>query len=230
MAQSQGIKQGWWHKVFPRSKVLIILKPLVQWFQELGTLSSQAIYLQWVLNLQHQTPVYLSNSVFKLKDIGRLTYFLSLQINYKSNGDICVNQSKYVKDLLHKAGMDSCKSASTPCKPYNSLLLTEGEPLSDPSLYRTIVGSLQYLTFTRPDIAYAINTVCQFMAKPTEVHFGAVKRILRFLKGTMQHGITFSANTEVRINAFSDADWDADLNTRRSITGYVIYIDCNPVS
>nr|XP_028965074.1 uncharacterized protein LOC108170699 [Malus domestica] len=151
-------------------------------------------------------------------------------ITYKSNGDIGVNQSKYVKDLLHKAGMDSCKPASTPCKPHTPLLLNEGDPLSDPTLYRSIVGSLQYLTFTRPDIAYAVNTVCQFMAKPTEVHFGAVKRILRFLKGTMHHGITFSAHTEVGIHAFSDADWAADLNTRRSVTGYVVYIGCNPVS
>ncbi|KAM1541869.1 hypothetical protein ACFX15_011235 [Malus domestica] len=170
------------------------------------------------------------SEVFELKDMGRLTYFLGLQITYKSNGDIGVNQSKYVKDLLHKAGMDSCKPASTPCKPHTPLLLNEGDPLSDPTLYRSIVGSLQYLTFTRPDIAYAVNTVCQFMAKPTEVHFGAVKRILRFLKGTMHHGITFSAHTEVGIHAFSDADWAADLNTRRSVTGYVVYIGCNPVS
>ncbi|CAN6696160.1 unnamed protein product [Malus baccata var. baccata] len=170
------------------------------------------------------------SKVFELKDMGRLTYFLGLQITYKSNGDIGVNQSKYVKDLLHKAGMDSCKPASTPSKPHTHLLLNEGDPLSDPTLYRNIVGSLQYLTFTRPDIAYAVNTVCQFMAKPTEVHFGAVKRILRFLKGTMHHGITFSAHTDVGIHAFSDADWVADLNTRSSVTGYVVYIGSNPVS
>ena len=126
--------------------------------------------------------------------------------------------------------MDSCKPASTPCKPHTHLLLNEEDSLSDPTLYRSIVGSLLYLTFTRPDIAYAVNTVCQFMAKPTEIHFGAVKRILRFLKGTMQHGITFSANTEVQINAFSDAYWVVDLNTRRSVIVYVVYIGCNPVS
>lgn len=72
------------------------------------------------------------SEVFELKDMGRLTYFLALQVNYKKNGDICVNQSKYVKDLLHKAGMESCKPASTLCKPHNPMLAPEGKVLIDP--------------------------------------------------------------------------------------------------
>ncbi|XP_050121443.1 uncharacterized mitochondrial protein AtMg00810-like [Malus sylvestris] len=170
-------------------------------------------------------------AVFELKDIGRLTYFLGLQVQYKVNGDIFVRQSKYIKDLLHKAMMDSCKPATTPCKPHNSLILNEEEVLADPSLYGSLVGLLQYLTFTRPDIAFAVNLEDQFMVSPTEMHFGAVKRILRFLQGTMQLAITFSANTELGITAFNDSDWAADfLNTKRSVIGYVVYIGCNPVS
>ncbi|CAN6717967.1 unnamed protein product [Malus baccata var. baccata] len=157
-------------------------------------------------------------AVFELKDMGRLTYFLGLQVQYKVNGDIFIRQSKYIKDLLHKAGMDSCKPATTPL-------------LADPSLYGSLVSLLQYLTFTRPDIAFAVNLECQFMVSPTEMHFGVVKRILRFLQGTMQHGITFSANTELGITAFSDSDWAAYfLNTKRFVIGYVVYIGCNPVS
>ncbi|CAN6723070.1 unnamed protein product [Malus baccata var. baccata] len=156
-------------------------------------------------------------AVFKLKDMGILTYFLGLQVQYKVNGDIFVSQFKYIKDLLHKVEMDSCKPAATPCKPHNSLLLNEGGMLADPSLYRSLVGSLQYLTFTRLDIAFAVNSV-------------SVKRILRFLQGTMQHVITFLANTELGITTFSDSDWAADLNTRRSVTVYVVYIGCNPMS
>ncbi|XP_068328105.1 uncharacterized mitochondrial protein AtMg00810-like [Pyrus communis] len=129
------------------------------------------------------------SSVFDLKDLGKLIYFLGLQIQYKPNGDIFVNQSKYIKDLLHKAGMESCKPANTPCKPHNQMLMTEGELIPDPSSYRSIVGSLQYLTLTRPDIAFAMNAVCQDMHSPTEIHFGVVKRILRYLQGTMQQGI-----------------------------------------
>lgn len=136
--------------------------------------------------------------------MGRLNYFLGLQISYKPNGDIFVNQSKYNIDFTHKAGMDSCKLATTSCKPHNSLLIIEGEPLTDPTLYRSIVGSLQYLTFTRSDIAFSINSVCQFMKSPTDIHLGVVKRILRYLKSTVQSGIVYSADVEPNLNAFSD--------------------------
>lgn len=102
------------------------------------------------------------SDIFDIKDIGKLTNFFGLQITYRSNGDIFVNQSKYVKDLIHKTGMDSCKHASTPCEPHNKLMMSEGTLLSDPSLYRSIVGSLQYLIFTRPYIAFAVNSVCHF--------------------------------------------------------------------
>ncbi|KAM2142505.1 hypothetical protein ACFX1Q_008652 [Malus domestica] len=110
------------------------------------------------------------------------------------------------------------------------MLHSEGQLLTDPTSYRSIVGSLQYLTFTRLDIAFAVNTICQFMSSPTDVHFGAVKRIIRYLQGTMNIGITFSANTVSKLTAFSDSDWAADLNTRRSITGYVVYLGNNPIS
>lgn len=86
--------------------------------------------------------------VFDLKDLGKLTFFLGLQIQYKENGDIFVDQAKYIKNLIHKASLDSCKPATTPCKPHTSLLMNEGNPLTNPSTYRSIVGSLQYLTFT----------------------------------------------------------------------------------
>ena len=168
--------------------------------------------------------------VFYLKALGQLTYFLGLQIHYKSNGDIFVNQEKCIKDLIHKAGMDNCRPCSTPCQPHHSVLVAEGELLSEPTLYRSLVGVLQYLTFTRPDIAFAVNNVCQFMSAPTDVHFGLVKRILRFLQGTMNCGLTFTAGTALQIKGYSDSDWATDVNTRRSITGYVIFLGANHVS
>ncbi|CAN6690958.1 unnamed protein product [Malus baccata var. baccata] len=168
--------------------------------------------------------------VFKLKDTGKLTYFLGLQVHYKNNGNLFVNQSKNIKDLIHKAGMDSCKPATTPCKPHQQLLDEEGTVLTDPTLYRSLVGSLKYLTFTRPDIAYAVNSACQFMSSPTELHFAFVKRIIRYLQGTIQHGILYSSDTVLDLNAFSDSDWAADLNTRRSVTGYVVFLGNNHIS
>lgn len=141
-----------------------------------------------------------------------------------------MNQAKYIKDLIHKIGLEPCKSAATPCKHHTSMLMTEGNPLRDPSTYRSIVGSLQYLTFTRPDIAFTVNSMCQFMTTPIEVHFGVVKWILRYLQETIQFGICYSANAEMNLNAFSDADWAADLNTRRLMTRYVVFLGNNPIS
>ncbi|CAN6698272.1 unnamed protein product [Malus baccata var. baccata] len=100
--------------------------------------------------------------VFELKDMGQLSYFLGLQLTYKDNGDIFLSQSKYARDLIHK--------------PNTQLLASEGTPLADPTTYRSLVGALQYLTFTRPDLSYSVNVACQYMNSPTEVHFALSKK------------------------------------------------------
>ncbi|VVA28366.1 PREDICTED: Retrovirus-related Pol poly from transposon, partial [Prunus dulcis] len=167
---------------------------------------------------------------FEMKDLGGLKYFLGIEISCKSNGDIFVSQQKYATDLLAKSGMSSCKPCPTPLKPHTQILLTDGIPLKDPKQYRSIVGALQYLTFTRPDIAYSVNTVCQFINNPTEHHFFLVKRILRYLQGTLSHGFTYSSLGPLLLSAYSDSDWADDINTRRSTTGFVVYLGSNPVS
>ncbi|VVA37944.1 PREDICTED: Retrovirus-related Pol poly from transposon, partial [Prunus dulcis] len=99
------------------------------------------------------------SEVFELKDLGKLKYFLGLEVQYHSEGKIFVNQAKYARDLIKKASMETCKPCSTPSKPHHQVLKDEGTLLSSPTLFRSIVGALQYLTFTRPDIAFAVNTV-----------------------------------------------------------------------
>lgn len=143
--------------------------------------------------------------------MGQLTYFMGLQVQYKENWDIFVNQSKYIKDLVHKEGMDSCKFANTPCKTHHQMLHTKGQFLTYPTTYRSIVGSLQYLTFTRLNIAFIVDTVCQFMTLPTDIHFGDVKRIIRYLQRTINIGIAFFADAVTQLNAFLNSDWVADL-------------------
>ncbi|XP_021834130.1 uncharacterized protein LOC110773931 [Prunus avium] len=108
---------------------------------------------------------------------------------------------------------------------------TDGSPLADPTHYRQIVGALQYLTITRPDIAYAVQHVSQFMSSPSDTHLEAVKRILRYLKGTLGHGLSLycSANPSLLI-AYSDADWAGCPDTRRSTTGYCIFLGPNLIS
>lgn len=125
-----------------------------------------------------------------------------------------------------KAGMESCKSSPTPSKPHTQLLISEGTPLADPSYYISILGTLQYLTFIRPDIAYLVNIVCQFMNRPTDAHLFLVKRILRYL---LECGLTYTPYV-TQIHGYSDADWATDINTRHSITNYIVFIGDNPIS
>lgn len=164
---------------------------------------------------------------FDMKDLGQLSYFLGFQVCYTTSG-IHMNQSKYATDLLSKAGLLNCKPSPIPCLCTTKLLKYEGIPLLDPSLYRSLVGGLQYLTFSLPNIAFAINSLCQFMHTPTE-SFVAMKRVLRYVAGTLGHGIHFTSG-HVHFQAYSDADWSGDVNDQRSTKGYVVFLDNNPIS
>ena len=106
---------------------------------------------------------------FDLKDLGRLHYFLGLQINYTSAG-LFVHQSKYAFDLFHKFSMSECKPCKTPCFPNTHLVPHDSPLLPDPTLYRSMVGALQYLIFIRPNLSFAVQQACRFMANPTSNH------------------------------------------------------------
>jgi hypothetical protein len=97
-------------------------------------------------------------------------------------------------------------------------------------LYRSIVGGLQYATLTRPDIAFAVNKVSQFMHHPTEAHWNAVKRILRYVAGTLRYGLHFYKNSPLHIHSYSDADWAGNIDDRRSTSGFCVYLGRNLVS
>ncbi|KAJ9559625.1 hypothetical protein OSB04_004785 [Centaurea solstitialis] len=101
---------------------------------------------------------------------------------------------------------------------------------SDTTLYRSLAGALQYLTFTRPDIAYAVQQVCLFMHDPRLPHLNALKRILRYLKGTLSHGLHLKVSAVDRLVAYSDVDWAGCPNTRRSTSGFCVYLGDNLVS
>ncbi|XP_017190466.1 uncharacterized mitochondrial protein AtMg00810-like [Malus domestica] len=165
---------------------------------------------------------------FDIKYLGPLHYFLGIQIAHHSTG-LFLSQSKYVSDLLHKTDIGLSKPCNTPCLPYTRLLKDDGKPFHDPALYRNVVGALQCLTFTRPNVAFSLHQVCQFMHCPMESHFIAVKRILRYLKGTMDYGVQLSKK-DLCLTAFSDADWAGDPNDRRSTIGLVVYLGSSPIS
>ncbi|CAL9029449.1 unnamed protein product [Prunus brigantina] len=152
------------------------------------------------------------SSQFPVKDLGSLHYFLGLQVTRSDRG-LFLNQTKYAYDLLHKTDFLGAKACTTPL---GSFRLDNSSPLlADPTFYRSTVGALQYLTWTRPDLAFAVNQVCQFMHQPRESHLGAVKRILRYLKGTLEHGLWFQQGS-THLSAYSDADWAGCPIDRRS--------------
>jgi hypothetical protein len=160
---------------------------------------------------------------FEMKDLGHLSYFLGLEVSQSSKG-YYLSQPKYSSNLLSRAGITDNKTESTPLEVNCKLTPLDGTPLSDPTLYRQLVGSLVYLTATRPDISYVVHLVSQFMSAPRSTHFSAVLRILRYLKGTLFYGLHFSANSPLVLSGYSDADWGRDPTDRRSTTGYCFFL------
>jgi histone deacetylase 1/2 len=134
--------------------------------------------------------------------------------------------------LLEKVGMHDCKIAPTPLSSTEQLSLYDGTPLGpeDSTQYKSIVGALQYLTLTQPDLCFSVNKVCQFLHAPTTEHWTAVKRILRYVQGTLKIGTTFTKSPSMFFIAFLDADWAGSLDDRRSTGGFVIFIGPNLVS
>ncbi|CAL9242896.1 unnamed protein product [Arabidopsis halleri] len=126
--------------------------------------------------------------------------------------------------------MTDCKPCQTPVDTKPKLEATDSPPIDNPTLYRSLAGALQYLTFTRPDIAYAVQQVCLFMHDPRESHFNTLKRILRYIKGTISHGIQLYRSSPMTLTAYSDADWAGFPTTRRSTSGYCVFLGDNIVS
>ncbi|XP_028098424.1 uncharacterized protein LOC114298117 [Camellia sinensis] len=175
------------------------------------------------------TLIHQMHGAFAMKELGLLNYFLSISVSSSSMGYF-LSQHKYVSELLVKAGMAECKPYSSPMS-FKSTSSSPNDNLacSNPSLYRSIVGGLQYLTITRPDLAFAVNFACQFMHQPLVRHFAMVKRLLRYLKGTLGYGLQFSPGP-LTLHAFSDSDWAGNSLDRRSTTGFCVFLGPNLVS
>jgi hypothetical protein len=169
--------------------------------------------------------IQLMKKEFPIKDLGSLSFFLGIQVTRDSAGlHLC--QSKYITDILSRTQMSGAKPAKSPCPSGSKLSRLDGEALLDPYEYRSVVGALQYCTLTRPDIAFSVNQLCQHMHNPTAVHWSAVKRVLRFLKNTVDHGLFYSKTT-LQLNAFCDSDWAGCPDDRRSTSGFAVFLgDC----
>jgi hypothetical protein len=151
---------------------------------------------------------------FAVKDLGNLYYFLGVEVLPVKAG-LLLSQQRYIRDLLHKTNMQDVKPVTSPMSSSSVLSAFTGDLMEDPSLYRSTVGSLQYLSLTRPDLAFAVNRVCQFMHRPTKLHWQVVKRILQYLKYTITHGLLRLKTISTSLQAFSDADWAGCPNGQR---------------
>ena len=167
---------------------------------------------------------------FSLKDLGPLHYFLGIEVTRLANGSLHLSQQKYIRDLLAKSKMDKAKGISTPMVSNLKLSKFSTPNFSDPQLYRSIVGALQYATITRPEISFSVNKCCQFMQNPAEDHWKAVKRVLRYLAGTISYGLLLSPAPHLLLRGFCDADWGADPDDRRSTSGSCVFLGNNLIS
>ncbi|XP_028125088.1 uncharacterized protein LOC114322022 [Camellia sinensis] len=171
------------------------------------------------------TPMH---NAFSMKELGDISYFLGISVQSSAQG-FFLSQQKYALELLLKDGMTTCKPYATPTSAKPSLTNVDSLPFSQPFLYRSLVGALQYLTITRPELSYVVNQACQHMNAPTVAHFSAVKRILQYIKGSISHGLLFTPGS-FHLIAYSDSNWTGVATDRHSTFGYYVFLGSNLIS
>ncbi|XP_042031293.1 uncharacterized mitochondrial protein AtMg00810-like [Salvia splendens] len=168
-------------------------------------------------------------SHFKFKDLGKPKYFLGIEIARSSTG-IFISQHKYALDLVTDVVLLGCKPASTLMDSIKQLQMDAGEPLVDPTVYRRLIGRLVYLCITRPDITFVVNKLSQFLSKQCPDHSLAAERVLKYLKSTIGHDLFYSAQADPSLSIFSDFDWAGCPDTRRSISGFCLFLGTSLIS
>ncbi|XP_071686802.1 uncharacterized mitochondrial protein AtMg00810-like [Rutidosis leptorrhynchoides] len=179
-------------------------------------------------DLHHNIIQQLSGE-FDMKDLGRLHYFLGIAVTHAPTG-IFLSQAKYAREILERAGMTTCKPSKTPVDTKSKLGSHAGAPYDDPTSFRSLDGALQYLTFTRPDISYAVQQVCLYMHAPHVGHMGALKRILHYIQGTLDFGLHLTKSASNNLVSYIDADWAGRPDICRSTSSYCVYFGNNLIS
>ncbi|XP_021985320.1 uncharacterized mitochondrial protein AtMg00810-like [Helianthus annuus] len=171
---------------------------------------------------------YLSKE-FAMKDLGPLSFFLGISVT-RNQDSMFLSQQTYAADIIERGGMTSCKPVAIPVDTNSKLSAHAGTDFPDPTLYRSLAGALQYLTFTRPDISYAVQQVFMHMHAPKTDHWNALKRIIRYIQGTITFGLSLGNHKDPTLLAYTNANWAGCPNTQRSTSDYCVYFGDNLIS
>lgn len=178
-----------------------------------------------------QVKTYLHDA-FTIKDLGIVKYFLGMEFIRSAEG-IFVSQTKYAMDILRDAGMMNCTPVTTPFPAGLKFTANDKDTtplLSNADQYRRMVGRLLYLNYTRPDITYVVQQLSQFIHSPRDSHWQAAIHVLRYLAGCSSQGLYYSANNNLQLTTYCDANWGACQSTRHSLTGYFLFLGDSLVS
>nr|ABA99612.1 retrotransposon protein, putative, unclassified [Oryza sativa Japonica Group] len=241
--------QGGENKVFRLKKALYGLKQAPRaWYSQIDkyfiqkgfakSISEPTLYVNktgtdiLIVSLYVDDLIYTGNSekmmqdfkkdmmhTYEMSDLGLLHYFLGMEVHQSDEG-IFISQRKYAKNILKKFKMDNCKSVTTPLLPNEKQKARYGADKADPTIYRSLVGSLLYLTATRPDIMFAASLLSRYMSSPSQLNFTAAKRVLRYIKGTADYGIWYKPVKESKLIGYTDSDWAGCLDDMKSTSSY----------
>ena len=167
--------------------------------------------------------------IFEVKSLGRMRYFLGIEVAYSKTG-IFISQHKYIMDLLKETGMSDCKPSAVPIDPNSKLKIDEKDSHTDKGRYQRLIGKLNYLNHTRPNIAYIVGLLSQFMKDPRESHWQAAHRVLAYLEGTAGHTLFSKRNGGLKLKAFTDADFGGSMVDRSSTSAYCSFLGENLVT
>ncbi|GJX75879.1 ribonuclease H-like domain-containing protein [Tanacetum coccineum] len=193
---------------------------LLHYVDDIILTASSSNVLQHIISSLHEE--------FAMTDLEQLNYFLGIAATRTRNG-IFLSQSKYATEILERAKMLNCNPCRIPVDTEKKLG-PEGPPVADPTQYRSLAEALQYLTFTRPDLSYAVQQLCLYMHDPRKPHLNAMKCVLRYLWGTTELGLQLFRSSTSQLTAYFDADWAGCPATRRSTSGYCVFLGANIMS
>lgn len=165
---------------------------------------------------------FLDNKL-KIKDLGVLNYFLGIEVAYHSD-DLLLHQRKFVKDLLKEYHCEDVTPVTCPQDLSVKLKVDMGDPLPSPETYRSLVGKLNFLTHTRPDLAFTVQHQSQYLQKPISSHMHTTLHILRYLQGSSEVGVFISSSPDLSLSAYCDSYWATCPDTRKSVTGFCILL------